>query len=78
MCIGAIECLNTNEAPLSIIHVYRQYWWSSSISMVGVGNAKNHAKISLIGCGGDLSLMIRTLSQTKEIQEAGQSWQYTL
>ena len=25
-----------------------------------------------------LSLMIRRLSQTKEIQEAGQSWQWTL
>ena len=23
------------------------------VAMVGVGNAKKHAKISLIGCGGD-------------------------
>ena len=51
--IEAIECLNTNEALLSIIHIYKQYWWSSSISMVGVGNTKKRAKISLIGCGGD-------------------------
>ena len=26
------------------------------VAMVGVGNAKKHAKISLIGCGGDLIL----------------------
>ena len=51
--IEAIECLNTNEALLSIIHIYKQYWWSSSISMVGVRNTKKRAKISLIECGGD-------------------------
>ena len=51
--IEAIECLNTNEAFLSIIHIYKQYWWSSSISMIEVRNAKTHAKILLIGCGGD-------------------------
>ena len=56
--IRAIECLNTNEAPLSIIHVYRQYWWCNEISMIGVGNTKKRAKISLIGCGGDASQQV--------------------
>ena len=51
--IETIECLNTNEALLSIIHIYKQYWWSSSISMVGVGNTKKRAKISLIECEED-------------------------
>ena len=41
--IEAIECLNTNEALLSIIHIYKQYWWSNGISM-GWGGGHEKAR----------------------------------